>query len=268
MEIAHIPIRFNSRLQTFKLYFVGDVHLGSAHCDESKFDATLKEIEHDENARVILMGDLCEYIPRGEWRWREENIAEWVDQDNVGESERAEMVKRLTPIRAKVIGAIQGNHELELADTWNQAVHKKLCADLQIRNLGYSALVNLQFEWKRKGGVEYRTLTAMIHHGWGGGISDGADLGRFAQLALGYDADWYIAGHTHRKFASKSVQYRLSHHKTLQPRVRLYGRSGTFLKTVSVGKMNYAEIKAMRPLDTGALKVVYQPSGEDFTAEV
>jgi DNA polymerase II small subunit/DNA polymerase delta subunit B len=42
------------------LYPIADVHLGSAECLEREFAQYLKRIEADENAAVVLAGDLIE----------------------------------------------------------------------------------------------------------------------------------------------------------------------------------------------------------------
>lgn len=272
MELATIELPYRSRRQVFHFYFLGDVHLGSASCDEDKFDATIAEIKQDPDARVFLMGDLAEFIPRGEWRWREENVAEWVDQEDVGFSECNELVRRLYPIHSKIVGALQGNHELELEDTWNQAVHRQLCRALGVRDLGYMALVRLVF--RRTAGVknnrsgDRHTVDLLLHHGFGGGRSDGADANRFNDIERDYDCDWVVMGHTHRYYAAKSIQHRMSQAGELDARTRLRGRSGTFLRTITKGRMNYAEKTAMRPLLTGALRVTYKPDKQDCVAEI
>lgn len=254
----------------FRFYFLGDVHLGSTCCDETKLAETIEKIRLDPDARVFLLGDLCEYIPRGEWRFREQCVATWVDRDDVANSERDEIIYRLHPIAKKILGAIQGNHELELADTWNNAVHHALCSELGIRNLGYMALVRLSFQWQRGNGAgDRRGVDLLLHHGWGGGRSDGADANRFNDLERDYCADWVICGHTHRLYAAKTIQHRLSKQADgLDGQVRIRGRSGTFLKTVTVGSFNYPEKTAMRPLQTGALCVVYHPESNDAEAIV
>ncbi len=236
-------------------------------CDEDKLRATVERIHDDPSARVFLMGDLCEYIPRKEWRWNEEIVATWVDRTDVGQSELEYLQEILKPITPKLLGAIQGNHELELQDTWNQNVHGTLCRKLHIRDLGYSALVRMNFAWERKGGAQEQGIDIYLHHGWGGGRTDGADLARFSELERDYEADWYIAGHTHRYMAAKALRYRLSPRTgKLEGVVRLRGRSGTFLKTIVEGARNYPEKKAMRPLVTGALCVRYSPGQNDAEA--
>jgi len=269
LEIAIRHIQYKSKTQKYHLYFLGDVHLGSAVCDEDELARWIYRIYYDHDALVFLMGDLCEYITVKDWRWRENNVAEWVNREDVGHSEIEYAKQKLAPIAPKIVGAIQGNHELKLETEFDQAVHSRLCNDLGIRNLGYMALVRLHFKHDvGKTGSHFAKLDLILHHGWGGGRTDGADINKLDDLLRDYDCDIAIAGHTHKYWAPKSVQYKLNHQDVFEPRLRLKGRSGTFLKTVGIGKQNYAELQAMRPQLTGCLMVSYDPMTRDFVANV
>jgi len=272
LEIATYQVPYSSKTQKFHLYFLGDVHLGSAVCDEDELARWIYRIYYDPEAIVFLLGDLCEYITRKDWRWREKNVAAWVDIENVGHSQIEYVKNKLAPIVPKIFGAIQGNHELKLEDEFDQSVHKQLCQDLNIRDLGYMAMVRLHFKEEskttKKSARNYSKLDIVLHHGWGGGRTDGADTSKLDDLLRDYDCDVAIAGHTHRYWAAKSVQHRLNHWDNFEARVRLKGRSGTFLRTVMPGKTNYSELQAMRPVVTGCLMVTYDPTARDFWAKI
>ena len=257
------------------IYFLGDIHLGSALCDEEKLAATIEEIRVNPNAICILMGDECDYISPKDWRWRDGAIAEWVDTEDVAHSQQTEVVSRLRPIKKKILGAIEGNHERTIRDEFNQNVHNHLVEELEIRDFGYSALVRLRFYWKRNHplrrggrGGETHLIDIFLHHGFGGGRTDAADMGRFSDIVRDYVADWFIMGHTHRYFASKFIKHYLGTRGDILSKPGLIGRSGTFLKTLDKGKFSYSEKAAMRPLYTGCLKVTYSPDRNDVVAQV
>jgi hypothetical protein len=224
------------------------------------------------------MGDLCDYVGRNDWRWDHRGIADWVDEDDIAESERKYAVNKLRPIKEKVLGALMGNHELALQKEFEQAVHRRMCGDLGLKDLGYMALVRLQFKRmgnmggrngkKRPQGTDYFTLDMILHHGWGGGSSDSADVGKMDVLLRDYSAQIAIAGHTHRYWAVKNLVHYLNRRGLLDARVVMKARSGTFLKTVSAGHHSYSERGAMRPVMTGALKITINPHLRDFTANV
>lgn len=268
MEIATLAIPYRSRTAHFHLYFLGDVHLGSAMCDEGHLQATLDAIHGDPLAKVFLMGDLAEFIAKDDWRFEDETIAEWVDKGDVGACQEKHVIKLLKPIRKKILGAIQGNHELTLEREWDNRVHKHICDELDIPNLGYMALVRLLFQWVRKNTVESHALDILLHHGYGGGRTDGADINRFSEIQRDYDVDLVVMGHTHKRLAVKNVQHFVTNNGQLGTRTRLAVRSGTFLKTVKPGYLGYSEKAAMRPLATGAAMVTYHPDTQDMIANV
>lgn len=261
MQVHQTFINYRSQSDTFRFYFIGDVHLGSAMCDESELHETIERVEQDKFARVFLLGDICDYVAKKDWRFKEEGIADWVDTSNIGNSQRRKAVEVFSPIKRKILGAIQGNHELVIEDEFNQAVHSDMCHALGITNLGYMALVRVVFQ--RHNHME--SVRVLLHHGFGGGRSAGADMARFDELKRDYEADWYVMGHTHRRFANKTIQHYITRHTTLGSRVKLIGRSGTFLKTVEQNKFSYSEKAAMSPLLTGSLCVLHNPySGESI----
>ncbi len=274
IKVAIIEIQYRSRRDVFDIYFLGDVHLGSALCDEEKLAATVEEIRSNPRALVFLMGDLAEYIPPQDVRWveeerRGESIAEWVDRTDVGRSQAERVVETLTPIRRKVLGALQGNHELAIRQAFSQNVHQMVCEHLGIRDLSYCALVRLTFVWRRRTHAGHHAVDVLLHHGWGGGRTDSADVGRFNDLLRDYDADWYIAGHTHRYYAVKALRHYLHPQRAeLRSKIMLYGRSGTFLKTVAAGKAGYAERTALHPVHTGCLRVTYNPEAQNVIVHV
>lgn len=271
MQTHHATIAYRSEKDIFRLWFIGDVHLGSRLCDEKRLARDLSAIRADSSARVFLLGDICEYIAANDWRFEPDTIAEWVDRTNVGNSQLERAIETFEPIAGKIVGAIQGNHERTIEREFNNNVHAKFCSDLDILNLGYSALVRVTY---RRGGKarngnagDYRPLDIWLHHGYGSGRT--IDANRFAEAMLGYDADLFVAGHTHQRHASKSVQYRFNPlADDLIPRTRLACRAGTYLRTAMRDATSYSERAGMRPLETGALCVTFEPHRRELIANV
>lgn len=272
MEILTREIVYHSTHNVYKIYFFGDVHWGSWNCDEVAVDATLKQIEQDPFARVFLMGDLCEYISTRDWRYEPDLIAEWVNKNDTARCEEEYATAKLEPIKNKILGAIQGNHEYTIERDANMQTHAHLCDALGIVNLGYSALVNLTFirrsEWSGYGG-DYRGLTLYLHHGYGGGRTMGADANRFDQMIKDYSADWYFAGHTHKRYAVPHVQHYINRMNRLAVKNIFYGRTGTYLKGIDEGQTpTYAERNGMTPLGIGSLVMEYDPRSGEAIAKI
>lgn len=272
MLTTTIDIPYRGRAKVFHLYFLGDVHLGSSNCDEPKLYKTIDEIRRDENALVFLMGDLCDFISRRDWRFRADNIAAWVEPDDLGNSQADKAVELFNPIAKKIIGVLQGNHEDVMEQEYDNAVHRHICKELGVPSFGYSAFVRLNFVWRRgekKLGGDWNKLDVLLHHGFGGGRTDGADVNKLTAMQRDYACDLLVAGHTHRIGAYKSIQHYINTHGLLDTRIRIVARSGTFLKTLSEGTHHsYSERAGMSPLNTGALVVTYCPYRQEMTANI
>ena len=271
MEVCDSQIVYPSRLTVYRFYFLGDIHWGSRQCDEAEADKTLKSIAANPFARVLLMGDLCEYISANDWRHEPDLIADWVNQNDTCRCQEEYAVSKLAPIKNKIIGAIQGNHEHTIERDGNLQTHDHLCQALGITNLGYSAFVHFTFIRRKehtRGGFQ-RGLTIYIHHGYGGPRTMGGDANRFSEMMRDYDADWFVSGHTHKRYAVPSIQYIVNRENRLDTRHRMYGRSGTFLRGVDEGKTaSYAERAGMPALGTGALVIDYSPFYNEAIAKI
>lgn len=59
MELMDFNLTLNGRTGFKDLYFLGDIHLGSANCDEEKLAEDIDEIAKNKDAKWIGMGDYC-----------------------------------------------------------------------------------------------------------------------------------------------------------------------------------------------------------------
>lgn len=276
MQIDAIEIPFRSRLTVKRFYFFSDIHLGAAQCDESKLRCEIEMARRDVDAMCFILGDVSDYISPQDWRFRSNNIASWVDQDDLGQSQVKRAIELFSPIAKKLIGVLQGNHEDAIQRDFNNNVHKHLVDGLGVRDLGYSSFLRLQFAYRRiargrkKGGGDFRKLDLLLHHGFGGGRTEGADMNKFNEFALSYDADLIVSGHTHKRGCYKDKVYFLNQHNALDVRYRLKCRAGTYLNTIVENGANhtYAERAGMRPVSTGALIVTYRPYDGELIANV
>ena len=94
----------------FKLYAIGDIHLGSKQCDEKAFKRDVKRATKDPNALVILMGDMIDSIVATDTkRYRADTIKNPVD--DIIDRDIDDLLEILKPLKNKLIGVITGNHE-------------------------------------------------------------------------------------------------------------------------------------------------------------
>lgn len=86
------------------LYPIGDVHIGSKEFDSRTFERWLDTVENDDNARVVIVGDMMNMGLK--------NSKSNVYEEVLHPFEQKEMCyEYLVPIKNKIIGAVSGNHE-------------------------------------------------------------------------------------------------------------------------------------------------------------
>ena len=264
MQTLAKRIPYASRKAFFDIYFLGDIHLGAALCDEKLLDETITEIRRNPRALVFVMGDVCDAIMPRDKRFEAGLVAEWIDRSDVLGSQVRYAWQKLKPIAHKIIGILDGNHEETVKKEYSYRIKKQLIEEAREaghywKDLSYSALVRLSFTWKIKsGGLFAYPLTLYLHHGWGGGRGDG--LNHYREAMSAYDADWFIFGHTHKRYVADSVYHRVTRDGKLVEERRLCGRSGSFLKSVSINdEAGYGEKKGYMPTPRGALCIRFYP---------
>jgi predicted phosphodiesterase len=279
METCVIDLPYRGKQKIFRLYFFSDLHLGSVSCAEDKLKSDIEQVRQDDDAKVFILGDVCDYISPHDWRWRSNGISEWVDSEDLGKSQSDYAIELFQPVKHKILGAISGNHEDAIHQLNAQNVHKHLVDALGVRDFGYMAFIKLSFAWERgtrtgknkhSHSGDYFALNVLLHHGFGGGRTDGSDLNKFNEFALGYDADLIVAGHTHQRNASKDKVYYLDSRGSLCVRYRIKARAGTYLKTVFENSPDhsYSERGGMRPRVEGCLVVTVRPHSKEMMANV
>lgn len=244
----------------FRLYFLGDIHLGSKLCDKEALERDLEEIASDPDRNmVICMGDMGDYIDRHDRRF-DPNTMDWDlldpdDMDRIPAQIKEALLDYFTPLRDQIIGWHEGNHGHRNKSTGNLDRWDQLVAmDLGVPFLGYSGFTMLKFEHERGG--DRRTIQVHSAHGWQGGRSSGAKVNRL-EKEMGYwpSADIMVRGHSHQLFSHRFVIQMPNQRGTdLVTRDRIVGHTGTYLRTNAVGVSSYSERKGYRPIPIGCLK--------------
>lgn len=280
MEVLTRRIRYSSRSDVFSLWFLGDLHLGSASCDEDAIKATVKAIRADPLALWVGLGDMAEFISRTDYRFRQGQLAKWLRGDELEygddliDAEIERVITRLKPIAGQCLGLLYGNHEDRQHTAFDRNVHRKVwqgllaeCKDVQ--NLSDEALVRLIFVRGRTGRGHTSTLDLYLHHGWFAGRKAGAKVNNLHDLFAAWDVDVIAVGHGHeRLLAPPLVTIRLD--ATGQPveRRRYALMTGSYLRTHTPGATSYASTKGYRPNDVGAVRLFYQPDKGRLWGEI
>ncbi len=276
METLTRRIRYASRSDVFSLWFLGDLHIGSASCDEDAIKATVKAIEADPLALWVGLGDMAEFINRQDYRFRQASLAQWLrgDEmeygDDLVEAQIERVIARLKPIAGRCLGLCYGNHEDRQHATFDRNVHRRVwqgllaeCADVQ--NLTDEALARLIFV---RGG-HTSTLDMYLHHGWFAGRKAGSKVNNLHDLFAAWDVDIIAVGHGHeRMLAPPAVTIRID--ATGAPREwRRYAlMTGSYIRSHKAGATSYASRRGFRPNDIGAVRLLYRPDRHQLWGEI
>jgi len=214
MKIVERQLNSTTRSAEFKLYVLGDVHIGALNCAEKEFRRLVGIIDKDPTARWIGGGDYCDAVILGDVKRFDVNtLPNWMLRGNpktikerIGDilfAQRNRFCKFVEPIRDKCLGLIEGNHEYSIFKYHNRDHMNMLCDRLEVDNLTDCSFIRLKFRRRtavntKKGhGEKTMTATVFICHGHGGGRTPGTEPNRLYRLAADKDADVVLTGHSH-----------------------------------------------------------------------
>jgi len=224
----------------------GDLHNGSPNCDWKKFCRFVNWAD-EKNIYVYGMGDLFDVILATDKRYNSE-------ERQIPLLRAIDDVERvLKPLAKKglILGLHRGNHEQKMANIGVGDPVECLCDRLGVKFLGYSAYTMIRS--RTKDGYS-NSLTIYSHHGFFSGRKRGSKINNLEDISQHWDADLYLAGHSHDLFHSKRVFINF-----YGQRERSFVNTGAFLKTSEIGTCNYSERAGYPPQKLGISRIEWQP---------
>lgn len=225
---------------------IGDLHVGARgfgkHGKRKLLGYLQWAREHEDVARIFLMGDLFDIATRKSKTSPFDSSA----------SEHVEVLDIFEPFRDLVIGAVDGNHEARMLDFAGFSPTYYLCRALDIPYCRWSACLKFRVGLRKAEKLKkpcYRcTYDIFIHHSTGAGSTAGAALNRIEKLErLCSPCDLYLGGHHH--------QLVVGSRETMTPAGTLrritYVCTGSFMGWEG----SYAEEKAYGPAKLGAPRI-------------
>ncbi|MHA1408874.1 MAG: metallophosphoesterase [Candidatus Odinarchaeia archaeon] len=215
-----IKINTNKHL---KLIPIGDVHLG-ADIDMDLFEKAIRTIRKNSNALCILMGDILECPSK--------KVGGAVHKQTMTTSDALLLaVELLKPIKNKIIGLHQGNHEERLFKEHGFDVGQDLAAHLNVPYFRYSTYNKIIVN-----GIEYLIYST---HGSSGAKISLSKLRVINKFSEWNTADLFLMGHVHTR-AWTTQDYIYSTGSEIKVGTRHYVLTGHFLnwKNSYADKMN------------------------------
>lgn len=195
----------------FELWGLGDFHAGAPDFAEQALRKDIKRIVDNPLARVMLMGDYGDLIdPRRDRRADSQPIPEryrdaMFAEGGIPTETVAHVCELLEPVRDRVIGMLEGNHETAVRKHMDRSIASEIAKELDISSklLGYGGFVHWGFK-RRSNGESFRGANCLVtihaHHGYQAGRRPGAKLNE-AQLEKSRypTADIIMRGHAHER---------------------------------------------------------------------
>ena len=251
--------------QRFRVVLLGDFHIGNVGCDERLIKEHIRYIKETPDTYWIDMGDKIEAITRLDKRWDSGSIADWIklkeidDLPNVQAKRYVELVK---PIKDKCLGLIIGNHEIKLAQAFSNDVHKRICYELGVPDLGFLSIVRLKF--RRKNNSNSAVVDIVATHGAGGSLYVGSKINKLNRLANDFVADVYVCGHHHDKVSYKKKRIGVNQGDRIVEKSIILCAVPSFFRTYVEGATTYGERNLYSPTSIGAVKLTIQPFPRDL----
>jgi hypothetical protein len=267
MLVITKEMKYRSRLDVFKFYGIGDIHIGAVNCAEDELRKKIKEIGSEPKSYIVGVGDWADSITKNDKRFDMKGLASWVERDNIIESQRKRLREIFEPVKDRIIVICTGNHEETIRLNHQDNLIRNLCDDLGVPYGGYDCYVLLRFE--RMSGDRF-SFDLHVWHGSGGAQTDGAIVSRATRLTNEFVADGYFIGHLHRKFAFPISRIRVKQGRIKNNECPVV-MTGSWLKTYMQPHAgheydippSYGERAGYKPSEIGCPVLCIVPNKED-----
>lgn len=254
-----------------RILMVGDLHYGSTAVHWKGWKAVMKRLEEENNTFLVLMGDIMESITVDDPRFE----GDIHDAREVPLDQAAAIVSDLSPIREKILAVLIGNHELKLM-RYGNLIKSVVCKDAKVPYGGFATKLSVKTDSTRykmfltHGRLSVRSRAddplrrevneqLMVKRRLQGLAGD------CAVMATGHCHKLVAIAPTHELFMVDNGKHLVAkytkgvqHGEYIDPNLRWYVATGSFLKTNIIGAMTYAEKFMLDPVQLGYAELVVE----------
>ena len=220
-----------NEFESIEIVNLADLHIGDAQFDEKLLDKEIKKIKDIPNRFVVLNGDLINNAIR--------NSVSDIYTEKMGPQEQLDyLVKKFEPIKHKILGISQGNHEFRTYKETGIDIVKLFAASMgHLDSYDPDGGVLFISFGKNKYRPEVRHTTSLYFTHIGGvktGLTKMADV---------VDVDIYFRGHYHNVETKKMDVFRTDkRYKTIRKETKVFVQNGACLKYGG-----YSQMKGFAP---------------------
>jgi len=182
-DFEMIVWKLEEDLDFINIYPIGDLHIGSPQFDQKVFDSWIKMVQNDPKGYVVIIGDMTDNGLKDSK----------TDAFKAGMSpfeQKEYLVTSLEKIKDKILGAVQGNHELRSKYVSDLCPLYEAMAKLDLEHLYRENATFIKISLGKKNADRQWTYTLVLQHGKSRGKRD-----NFSYAIDGMDV--FVTGHTH-----------------------------------------------------------------------
>jgi len=208
-ELRWFGCNLPTKLKQLQVLPLSDIHYGNPFCSIKHLDRTLNKVKDSPNVFAILNGDLCESALRT-------SKGDIYKQVGSPQEQRDWIIERLLPIKDKILGCTQGNHESRIYNETGIDISKDIAEALGVPYRAEGILLKVSFgsNTAEHQGQPY-VYWIYATHGYGGARTKSAKAVKVERLATWIDAQVYIMSHDHVVNAAPDVYLKPDNRGTL-----------------------------------------------------
>lgn len=211
---------------------LSDIHVGHADHDPDFAKKTIDWIVK-KDAYTVLLGDLIDGICPKDLRFENNSIADnfKVHLDNLHHKQTEgvlSLLKHLNP--EKILAIMAGNHEETVKKYYSYDSTQVIAEKLKLDILPDPSYLVLRFDCNGS----KRLVSMFCTHGqFMGGRKRGGKVNRMEDLSANFDADIFLAGHTHDLFVTRVDRVGLSTKGNFENKRKYFINTGSMMRTYS-----------------------------------
>lgn len=198
-ELIYYQVELDPEIKILKTVAISDAHYGNYLFSESNFLKTLDYIKTTWDAVGFLNGDLCESTLKS-------SKGDIFKQVGTPQDQRDWMIEHLYPIRKKLIGITDGNHEDRIYRETGIDITKDIALALDLPYRPGGMLLKVMFG---KGNSRHPDKPFVywdyFTHGYGGARTSGAKSVKVERTSSFVHADAYWMSHDHTSNAATAT---------------------------------------------------------------
>ncbi len=259
MEFTYYAVNLSSSLKQVKIAPTSDIHYGNPTCSLRHLNQHIEYIKSDSEMFTFLNGDMIESVTKFSKGEIHKQVGSPGDQ-------RDFIIKLFKPIKQKILGVTQGNHERRIEDI---DVAKDIAEALEVPYRAEGMLLKISFGGGNSGHPSKPYVYwGYFTHGYGGARTKSAKAVKVERVGQWMHADFYVMSHDHVVNVSPDI-YLLPDPRTrieketgfrigkLQAHRKMLVKSNAFLKWGG-----YAEAGGFPPSDLTAPLIILDGQGK------